>query len=875
MSPGEGVGAERDDRERFEELLQDLSVRFISLPPEEVITQIHEAQRLVCECLNLDFCTLWLTPPGHPETMVLDHYYLPKVLPPGFPGVPPPMSARELYPWALAKILRREAIVVARVDEAPPEAAQEQARWRHFGWKSLVTIPLYVGGGPVFGALSFHTAWEEREWDGALMRRLRIVADIFASTLTRMRTDAALREAEARYRGIFEGAIEGIFRTTPQGRITVVNPALAAMLGYGSPEEALRDVSDVAHQVWADPEERSRVARLLEERGVLRDYECQFRRRDGSFLWVSIDCRVARQRDGSADFFEGFVGDIGPRKRAEQEIEERLRFETFISEMSARFVRLPPEAVDGEIERALQGLLAFFQCDRCGLVAEGAEPGVVRVTHGAYADGVKRVPYDIDLAANFPWCYDRLFREAQPFVMEKVSDLPEEAEVDRRSFGASGTKSTLDIPILAGQRVFNVILINCMAGERKWPAAYIPRLRLVGEIFAGALEQARIERALRESEERLRLAAKAAEFGAYDYDLVTGVGVYSPEFLALYGLPPGAELAVDADRVPRAIHPEDRPLFLSRIRASSDPKGDGLLDLEFRIGRPDGQERWLRVRGRTTFAGEGAARRPVRANGILQDITDRKSAELETQRSRSELTHLSRVAMLGELSGSLAHELNQPLAAILSNAQAAQRYLVATPPNLDEVREILGDIVEDDQRAGEVIRRLRMLLKKGEVSHQPLNLNEVVQDVLKMIRSDLVNHGITLRSQFAAALPPVTGDRVQLQQVMLNLIMNANEAMALAPAPERILFVKTQTTGAEGARVSVSDSGTGMPRDIVDNIFHPFFTTKATGMGMGLKVCRTIITAHGGELHGENNPDRGATFFFTLPAAGGGQGEVR
>jgi len=875
MSPGEGVGPERDDGQKFEELLQSLSVTFLTLPPVEVLTQIHEAQRLVCECLNLDFSSLWLAPPGHPETMVLDHCYLPKVLPPGFPGVPPSMSAQNLYPWALAKILRRETIVVARVDEAPPEAAQEQARWRHFGWKSLVTLPLYVGGGPVFGALSFHTAWEEREWDGALMRRLQIVADIFASTLTRMRTEGALREAEARYRGIFEGAIEGVFRTTPEGRVTVANPALAVMLGYDFREVALGEVSDVAQQVWADPDERSRFVKQLEDLGFVRDYECQFRKRDGSLLWVSIDCRVVRQPDGSAGFFEGFVGDIGPRKRAEQELEERLRFETFISEVSARFVTVPPEAVDGEIERALQGLLVFFHCERCGLVAEGAEPGVVRVTHGAYADGVKRVPYEFDLAAHFPWCYDLLFRKAQPLVMEKVSDLPPEAEADRRSFGASGTKSTLDIPILSGQRVFNVILINSVAAEREWPAAYIPRLRLVGEIFAGALEQARIERALRESEERLRLAAHAAEFGAYDYDLVTGAGVYSPEFLALYGLPPGAELAMDADLVPRAIHPEDRPLFLCRIRASSAPGGDGLLDLEFRICRPDGQERWLRVRGRTTFAGEGPARRPVRANGIIQDISDRKSAELETQRSRSELTHLSRVAMLGELSGSLAHELNQPLAAILSNAQAAQRFLVAAPPNLDEVRDILGDIVEDDQRAGEVIRRLRMLLKKGEVSHLPLNLNEVVQDVLKMIRSDLVNHGITLRTQFASVLPVVTGDRVQLQQVLLNLIMNANEAMALAPPPERILLVKTQATGAEGACVSVSDSGTGMPREVADNIFHPFFTTKATGMGMGLKVCRTIITAHGGELHGENNPDRGATFSFTLPAAGGGQGEVR
>ena len=252
--------------------------------------------------------------------------------------------------------------------------------------------------------------------------------------------------------------------------------------------------------------------------------------------------------------------------------------------------------------------------------------------------------------------------------------------------------------------------------------------------------------------------------------------------------------------------------------------------------------------------------------GAAIDVTERKQAELESQRDRVEIAHLSRVAMLGELSGSLAHELNQPLTAILSNAQAAQRFLADESPDLNEVRDILKDIVRDDQRAGEVIRRLRLLLKKGEMIHVPLDLNEVVQDVLRMIQNDLLTHSIEVRTVFALDLSTVKGDRVQLQQVLLNLMMNAIDAMATCPSAGRQLMVCTETMGQAGARVSVTDSGMGIPPDIVSRLFNPFTTTKPLGLGLGLKVCHTILTAHGGQIEGKNNPDRGATFSFTLPA---------
>ena len=368
------------------------------------------------------------------------------------------------------------------------------------------------------------------------------------------------------------------------------------------------------------------------------------------------------------------------------------------------------------------------------------------------------------------------------------------------------------------------------------------------------------EELLRESEERMTLAAEAAEFGVWMWNIVRNQVWGSERWLRLFGFVPGAALSFE--KVIERIHPDDRESVEREVRrALEDRLG---YRGEYRVLLPDNTQRWVAARGRVYPDSHG---KPVRMMGATIDITARKQAELELQQQRGELAHLSRVTMLGELSGSLAHELNQPLTAILSNAQAAQRFLAHDNADLNEVRDILKDIVDEDKRAGEVIRRLRLLLKKGEVQHQPFNLNEVVREVLKLVRSDLVNQGVAVHTELAPALPEVNADRVQLQQVLLNLVMNACDAMAGGPAGGHKLIIRTELAGDEGIRVSVADRGVGLAPDNLEKVFEPFFTTKVQGMGLGLSVCRTIITAHGGRLWGVNNPERGATFHFTLPAS--------
>jgi C4-dicarboxylate-specific signal transduction histidine kinase len=246
------------------------------------------------------------------------------------------------------------------------------------------------------------------------------------------------------------------------------------------------------------------------------------------------------------------------------------------------------------------------------------------------------------------------------------------------------------------------------------------------------------------------------------------------------------------------------------------------------------------------------------------DITERRRIERAGARQRDELAHLSRVAMLGELSGSLAHELNQPLTAILSNAQAAQRFLAQSPPRIDKLAEILADIVKSDHRAGAVIQRLRSLLKKEEAQRHPLDLNDVVEESLHLMRSDLMNRQVVVSTDLDA-LPVVSGDRNQLQQVLLNFVMNGCDAMEGQEADRRLL-VRTRANAQGNVEVTVADRGAGIPLEDLERIFEPFVTTKASGLGLGLAICKSIVEAHGGRLWATNNADCGATLHFELPA---------
>ena len=403
------------------------------------------------------------------------------------------------------------------------------------------------------------------------------------------------------------------------------------------------------------------------------------------------------------------------------------------------------------------------------------------------------------------------------------------------------------IPVLAS--LFFVPIVLVMGFELSLDL--IRSVRLATELEAKTL-------ALRGSEQRLAFAAEAASAGLWSVDRATGRLWATPQALSMFGMKQDAEHHVD--ELLGAVHPEDRARLHDFIHGKHS--ADQLRSIDYRVVGPRGDVRWHGARGAPHEEGPGTSHSLM---GATIDITERKRAEEEAARQRVELEHLSRVATLSELSGALAHELNQPLAIIMRNAAAAQQLLQRPRPDLDEVREILRDVVDADERAGEVIRRLRGMLKRDAPQRQALSMVEMVQGVLQFMRTDLVRRGVALRVQLQEDTKKVSADRVPVEQVLINVITNACDAMAGNADGDRALKISL-CEDETMACVRIEDVGCGLPA-APERVFDAFYTTKSEGLGMGLAISRSIIAAHGGRLTAEPNRPRGAVFTVCLPLA--------
>jgi two-component system, LuxR family, sensor kinase FixL len=389
--------------------------------------------------------------------------------------------------------------------------------------------------------------------------------------------------------------------------------------------------------------------------------------------------------------------------------------------------------------------------------------------------------------------------------------------------------------------------------------AYLAILMAMGiELSDDVLNAAQLARDLRESESRMILAAEAANLGIWVRDLTRKEIWATDNWRALFGFSKSEPLSLD-DFLNR-LHPDERETV--RQALASAIEGDGRYQMEHRLVLPDGQMRWIASRGGVEFASDG---KPILVRGVSLDITERNKAERELQLLRQEIAHVGRVSMMGELASSLAHEINQPLGAILRNAEAAELFMQNGSPDLDEIRAILSDIRKDDQRAGKVIDRMRGLLRKHDLDTRPLVVRELVGDVAALVRVDAAIRHVDLTLEVPSDLPFVRGDRVHLQQVLLNLILNGMDALDGARREDRRVSLTARLDGSQSVEITVSDAGHGIPADKLTHLFEPFFTTKPNGMGMGLPISRTIVEAHGGRLWAENNTVAGAAFRFTLP----------
>ena len=370
-------------------------------------------------------------------------------------------------------------------------------------------------------------------------------------------------------------------------------------------------------------------------------------------------------------------------------------------------------------------------------------------------------------------------------------------------------------------------------------------------------DRRRAEDALRESGERLRLALEAGHMGVWDWERRTNVVTWSKEHFEIMGLPPVPPQATYETWAGR-VHPDDLVSAAAAMDSAIARRTE--YRNEYRIVRPDGTVRWVESRGEPRFDESGEC---TRVMGLILDISERKQAEETSQK----LFLASRLTVMGELTASIAHEINQPLGASLTNAQTALRLLNAPEPDLVEVRAALEDIATDNLRAGDIVRELRRFLRRQEPSLARIAVAELLEAVARFVSPEARNQGVEVCIDVADGLPEVLADRVQIQQVLVNLLLNSFDALYTKPPGQRRVLLAAAPAPANRIAISVSDSGPGVPEHLRSSVFEPFVTTKPEGLGIGLAIAQTIVTAHGGRLAYSDAHEGGAVFAFSLAAA--------
>jgi PAS domain S-box-containing protein len=379
-------------------------------------------------------------------------------------------------------------------------------------------------------------------------------------------------------------------------------------------------------------------------------------------------------------------------------------------------------------------------------------------------------------------------------------------------------------------------------------------------------ERKQAEEALRRSETFLAEGQRISHTGSWGWNIATGKLVWSEEHCRIFGVDP-TEAELTFQLFHSKVHPEDRSLVQQALDEATLERSS--FSLDYRIILPDGSVKYLQGTGRPLLTAAGDVDEYI---GTTMDITERKRGEDALRTAQAELTRVARLTTMGEFAASIAHEINQPLGAMVASGDACLRWLAKDQPQLDEARRAAERIVRDGHRAGDILKSVRALTGASAPDMTPLDVNDAIREVLILTRSELDEYDILLKIKLSKGLTPIMGDRVRLQQVILNLVMNAVEAMSTDSNEPRVLRVRSQGDEPDTVLIAVEDSGPGIAPETMDRLFEAFFTTKPTGMGMGLSICRSIVNAHGGRLWVSPASPRGAVFQFTVPIAAKGVG---
>ncbi|MEE9229544.1 MAG: PAS domain S-box protein [Acidobacteriota bacterium] len=842
----------RSEQRDLWDLLTEISSRFVNLPASEIEQQVDSGLQMIGEFLDIDQCYFNQFSDGGARFRATHAW--------ARDGVDPEFSTLGLdleddFPWCTEKMRVGETLLLNKLDDFPPSAVNERRYWQGLRIQSGLCIPLMVGG-EVWGSVEFFSIRKRQTWTDQIIRRLRVLGEIFGNALVRGRRE---RELESRLR--FEEFLTEI------SRMFVNLPVHEVEKEIGRALERLGRLMGVDRVVFLQLSEdhtELRVTHVQPLEGIAPDPGLLFVRVEERFDWLTCKLATGEQvRISSLD-------ELPPEAGAELEYCREIGIKSFVMapltvagefKGAIGFDMLREERIwSDEISRRLRIVGELFT----NALERKRNEDALRQSHGRYQrllESTKAIPWVLD-ARTWRFTYigpqveklfgyppeqwlesgfwvDHIHPDDQEYAVEfcrQSSERLEAHEFEYRLLKPDGTAVWIQDIVSVEQkdgrpdklRGFMIDISDRKRADEAL-AASEAQLRLVADAFPALISYI-------DTEQRYRFVNKEYE-RAYKTSKEELLGRTMRE--------------VNGDEKYERFRP-----YVEQALAGNKLSFEGSTPL------PGGEVEHFHSTYVPHINREGHI---LGVYLLCQNITDRIRSEEKLREHQVQLTHVSRVAMMGELATGLAHEINQPLCAIISNAQSSQRLLMEEMFGRQEIREVLSDIIADGKRASEVIQKLRVLLKGGELEHQPLNLNEICREVVALVQRDASIRHVNLSLDLAASLPATRGDRIHLQQVLINLIVNAFDAMDSSERSKRNLMLQTSMEDPDAVKVSVIDAGSGIQGDAATKIFEPFFTTKSAGLGMGLSISRTIVEMHDGKLWATSNPLGGATFHIKLP----------
>ncbi len=663
------------------------------------------------------------------------------------------------------------------------------------------------------------------------------------------RAEEALRTRDLSFRLIVDSIPTPVAVTTPSGEIEGVNqPALEY---FDKTLEELKGwkASDVIH-----PDDLQHTIDAMiraHETGQAFNVESRHRRADGIYRWFNVLGLPLRDSEGEILCWFHLLIDIDARKRAEAQLAGEKRL-------------LEMVASNCPLTDVLTALCKFVEDTSsdcyCGVYLIDWSGSKFRIGAVPSLPATFNDPVDgLTVSPQVGPCGVAALTKTQVIATDLESDPLWQSSAIRPLALAHGLRSHWSTPIYAQEgRVLGTFAI--FNREPASPTQIQQDLiAQVTHIASIAIERALSEAALKRSEAFLAEAQHLSRIGSFAWRLATNEITWSEQLYRIFEFDPQVTLTLEL--IGTRVHPEDLTLLQDMIERASSAASD--FQYEHRLLMPDHSVKYLHMIAHGTRNEDGE----LEYIGAVQDVTNRRLSEEALGNARSELAHVARVMSLGALTASIAHEVNQPLSGIITNANTCLRMLAADPPNVDGARETARRTIRDGDRAAAVITRLRALFSKKNATIESVDLNEATREVIALSLSELQRNRVILRSELADNLPPVAGDRVQLQQVILNLVRNASDAMSGVDDRQRQLLIRTEPDEGGQVRLSVHDAGVGFDPQVMDRLFDSFYTTKNDGMGIGLSVSRSIIASHHGRLWATPNEGPGATFSFSIPFA--------